>query len=139
MSERDTSAFKHLSFEDAYAKLEKIVEQLETNSLPLDESMSLFEEGQQLSSYCQQLLDKAELRVSTLISNNGIVTTSEVASADDEDDTTTDDTIAAKDDSSATAPATKETTATTVSEMSSVPTPNKAEVVADDDQSDKVD
>ena len=59
--------FSHLSFEDAYAKLEKIVEQLETSSLPLEESLTLFEEGQRLSAYCQQLLDKAELRVSQLV------------------------------------------------------------------------
>lgn len=59
--------FSHLSFEDAYAKLEKIVEQLETSSLPLEESLALFEEGQKLSAYCQQLLDKAELRVSQLV------------------------------------------------------------------------
>jgi exodeoxyribonuclease VII small subunit len=59
--------FSHLSFEDAYAKLEKIVEQLETSSLPLEESLAVFEEGQRLSAYCQQLLDKAELRVSQLV------------------------------------------------------------------------
>ncbi len=59
--------FSHLSFEDAYAQLEKIVEQLETSSLPLEESLTLFEEGQRLSAYCQQLLDKAELRVSQLV------------------------------------------------------------------------
>lgn len=59
--------FSHLSFEDAYTQLEKIVEQLETSSLPLEESLTLFEEGQRLSAYCQQLLDKAELRVSQLV------------------------------------------------------------------------
>jgi exodeoxyribonuclease VII small subunit len=78
---QDTAQIKHLTFEDAYAKLEKIVEQLETNSLPLDESLALFEEGQQLSAYCQQLLDKADLRVSTLISQNGTL----VEIAEDED------------------------------------------------------
>jgi exodeoxyribonuclease VII small subunit len=64
--------FSHLSFEDAYAKLEKIVEQLETSSLPLEESLSLFEEGQKLSAYCQQLLDKAELRVSQLVGGQAV-------------------------------------------------------------------
>lgn len=71
MSEHDLNHFTHLTFEDAYVKLEKLVEQLETNSLPLEESLSLFEEGQQLSAYCQQLLDKADLRVSKLIGNAG--------------------------------------------------------------------
>ncbi len=71
MSDHDLSHLIHLSFEDAYAQLEKLVEQLETNSLPLEESLSLFEEGQQLSAYCQQLLDKADLRVSKLAGNAG--------------------------------------------------------------------
>ena len=74
MSEQDFSHLKHLRFEDAYAQLEKIVEQLETNSLPLDESLALFGEGQQLSAYCQQLLDKAELQVNKLISGTGEIT-----------------------------------------------------------------
>lgn len=78
---QDTSKFKHLTFEEAYAKLEKIVEQLETNSLPLDESMALFEEGQQLSAYCQQLLDKADLRVSTLTSNNSLLSENDETSS----------------------------------------------------------
>lgn len=71
MSDHDLNHLTHLSFEDAYAKLEKLVEQLETNSLPLEDSLSLFEEGQQLSAYCQQLLDKADLRVSKLAGNAG--------------------------------------------------------------------
>lgn len=52
-----------LSFEQAYAELEKIIEQLESGELGLDESVRLFEEGRRLSAYCQKLLDEAELRV----------------------------------------------------------------------------
>lgn len=84
MGQSDTSQFKHLTFEDAYAKLEKIVEQLETSSLPLDESLALFEEGQQLSAYCQQLLDKAELRVNTLVMKDGKLVEEPEAGADAE-------------------------------------------------------
>ncbi len=55
-----------LSFETAYAELERIISQLDEGSLPLDESVSLFERGRKLAEYCQALLDKAELRVSQL-------------------------------------------------------------------------
>lgn len=55
-----------LSFETAYAELERIISQLDEGSLPLDESVSLFERGRKLAEYCQTLLDKAELRVSQL-------------------------------------------------------------------------
>ena len=58
---------EEMSFEEAYSKLSAIVEQLEGNQLALNDALQLFEEGQKLSAFCQQLLDQAELRVSQLI------------------------------------------------------------------------
>jgi exodeoxyribonuclease VII small subunit len=55
-----------LAFEAAYAELASIIEQLESGSLSLDESVRLFERGRALSEHCQTLLDKAELRVMQL-------------------------------------------------------------------------
>lgn len=52
-----------LSFEIAFAELETIVAQLESGDLALEDSVTLFERGRQLSAHCQSLLDKAELRV----------------------------------------------------------------------------
>lgn len=56
-----------MTYEEAYAKLEEIVQQLEHEALPLNDALQLFEEGQKLSAYCQQLLEQAELRVNQLI------------------------------------------------------------------------
>jgi exodeoxyribonuclease VII small subunit len=58
-----------LTFEDALARLEQIVNQLEQGDLTLDESVNLFELGQQLTAFCQQALDSAELRVQNLASD----------------------------------------------------------------------
>jgi exodeoxyribonuclease VII small subunit len=55
-----------LSFEAAYTALDAIIEQLESGSLPLDQSVTLFEQGRKLADHCQSLLDKAELRVRQL-------------------------------------------------------------------------
>ena len=67
-----------LSYEAAAAELESIVERLEAGQAPLEETLRLFERGQQLGAYCNQLLDAAELKVTTLsIAGN---------SSDDEDD-----------------------------------------------------
>lgn len=52
-----------LSFEAAYEELAAIIQQLESGSLSLDDSVRLFERGRALSEHCQALLDKAELRV----------------------------------------------------------------------------
>ncbi|MBI5930708.1 MAG: exodeoxyribonuclease VII small subunit [Chloroflexi bacterium] len=56
----------NLTFEEAYAQLETIVARLEGSNLALDESLSLFEQGQALAAYCQKLLESAELRVTQL-------------------------------------------------------------------------
>jgi exodeoxyribonuclease VII small subunit len=55
-----------LSYEQALAELETIVASLESNKLPLNETMSLYERGQALTKHCVELLDKAELRVKQL-------------------------------------------------------------------------
>ena len=55
-----------LSYEQALTELETIVTSLESNKLPLDETMSLYERGQALTRHCVELLDKAELRVKQL-------------------------------------------------------------------------
>jgi len=55
-----------LSFEDAFKRLEEIVARLEAGDLSLDESLALYEQGQQLARHCSQLLDAAELRVQQL-------------------------------------------------------------------------
>ena len=66
------SDINELSFETAYAELESIITKLESGDLPLDDSVTLFERGRQLSEHCQVLLDKAELRVSQLTSDGRV-------------------------------------------------------------------
>ena len=55
-----------LSFEQAFAELEQVVEQLEAGELALEESLALFERGQALSTRCQALLEAADLKVQQL-------------------------------------------------------------------------
>jgi exodeoxyribonuclease VII small subunit len=55
-----------LSYEDAYKELLALVESLESNEHPLDETMILFERGQVLSQHCASLLEKAELKIRQL-------------------------------------------------------------------------
>jgi len=55
-----------LTYEQAFSELESIVEAMESQQQPLDETMKLFERGQVLSQYCTALLDNAELRIKEL-------------------------------------------------------------------------
>jgi exodeoxyribonuclease VII small subunit len=52
-----------LTFEQAFQELEDSVRQLENGDLPLEESLALFERGQALAAYCNQLLNAAELKI----------------------------------------------------------------------------
>lgn len=57
------------NFEDAMKKLEEIATELESGKLNLDESVNKFEEGINLSKKCNDILEKAEKRISILINN----------------------------------------------------------------------
>ena len=63
-------AVKKQSFEDAMARLEAIVVQLEKGECGLDESLKLFEEGAKLAGQCEDLLDQAEQKVNLLLAND---------------------------------------------------------------------
>lgn len=51
------------SFEEALTRLEKIVEELEDDSISLEKSIELYEEGIKLSKLCTKTLEDAELRI----------------------------------------------------------------------------
>ena len=57
---------EELSYEEALAELEGIVELLEDGQSQLDESMKLFERGQALVTHCGALLESAQLKVQKL-------------------------------------------------------------------------
>ncbi len=69
MSKKDETQSEDLTYEGAYAELEKIVETLETNQGALEENMKLFERGQFLVQYCAKMLDTAELKIRQLSLN----------------------------------------------------------------------
>jgi exodeoxyribonuclease VII small subunit len=52
-----------LSFEKALAELEQIVRSLEGGNVPLEDSINLFERGEQLKAHCDRLLKVAEAKV----------------------------------------------------------------------------
>ena len=52
-----------LSFEDALRRLEAIVQQLESGDVPLDQSITLYAEGDKLRAQCQKRLADAQARI----------------------------------------------------------------------------
>jgi exodeoxyribonuclease VII small subunit len=58
---------KKPDFEKSLARLEEVVQRLESPQLSLDDAMKLFEEGVALSRECQKQLEEAEGRVEILL------------------------------------------------------------------------
>jgi exodeoxyribonuclease VII small subunit len=54
------------TFEQAQAELERIVEQLERGQAPLEESIALWERGEELYRFCRSRLEAAEGRIEEL-------------------------------------------------------------------------
>ncbi|MBQ6830978.1 MAG: exodeoxyribonuclease VII small subunit [Clostridia bacterium] len=52
-----------MTFEQAMQRLEEIVNQLETGKCPLNESMTLFDEGTKLVAFCSDTLKTAEQKI----------------------------------------------------------------------------
>ncbi len=55
-----------LSFEEALEMLQETVNRMDSGDLPLEEMLALFQLGTRLAEHCNELLDKAELKVKEL-------------------------------------------------------------------------
>ena len=60
-----------LTFEAAMSRLEKIVAELESGKLSLEDSLKKFEEGITLGKTCREFLDRADVRIRTLTVEGG--------------------------------------------------------------------
>jgi len=57
------------TFEGSLKRLEEIVAQLEGNTLALEQSLQIFEEGVKLVRFCTGRLDEAERRIEILLTD----------------------------------------------------------------------
>ena len=60
-------------FEVKLKKLEEIVDKLESEDTPLEDSIKLFQEGKKLSDKCMKQLTEVEQKVSKLIDKKGTI------------------------------------------------------------------
>lgn len=60
-------AERKLDFEEALARLEEVVKELEDGGLSLEKSLELFEEGVKLVKFCKMELDQAERKIEIVL------------------------------------------------------------------------
>ncbi|MDD5346991.1 MAG: exodeoxyribonuclease VII small subunit [Candidatus Omnitrophica bacterium] len=58
-----------VKFEEALKKLEKIVDELESGDLSLDEALKKYQEGIELSRVCASRLESAKKKIDVLVKN----------------------------------------------------------------------
>ena len=66
---------KQFIFDKALAQLEKIVQDMENGSLPLDKMMEQFEEGMRLIALCSAKLNEVEKKIEMMVKKDGKVVT----------------------------------------------------------------
>ena len=71
MTTKAKAAGTDLNFETAMDRLEKIVEQMESGQLPLEDLIVRYEEGMNLVKVCQERLASAEQKIEIIARNNG--------------------------------------------------------------------
>lgn len=62
---------KGLTFEQAMEKLEVIVEKLEEGDVPLEEAISFYKEGMELSKLCHNKLKNVEDQLTQILTDDG--------------------------------------------------------------------
>ncbi|MCM3599642.1 exodeoxyribonuclease VII small subunit [Robertmurraya korlensis] len=60
-----------ISFEEAMQQLEDIVEQLEEGDVPLEEAISIYKKGMELSKLCHDKLRNVEEQLTEILTENG--------------------------------------------------------------------
>ncbi|HXV13210.1 MAG TPA: exodeoxyribonuclease VII small subunit [Candidatus Krumholzibacteria bacterium] len=73
------------SFEEAMTRLERIVADLEGGRYTLEESLQRFEEGIALGNQCRRMLERADLRVRTLVEAGDRLVVSDPTETPDEE------------------------------------------------------
>jgi len=67
MSDTPLPDIETLSFEQALAELERIVQQLESGEVELEKSIQIYERGADLRAHCEGKLKTAELKVEKIV------------------------------------------------------------------------
>jgi exodeoxyribonuclease VII small subunit len=75
---------KNMTCEEAMKALEKIVSELESGDLALEQALKKFEEGVKLSKFCSSKLDETEKKVTLLLKDQEKDLTGEICTEIDD-------------------------------------------------------
>ena len=80
-----TEEIKNLSFEEALARLENIVRELEAGRIKLDDAVTAYEQAVALKNLCEQKLQSAKLKIEKIeVEKDGTVQLTPLDKADEQ-------------------------------------------------------
>lgn len=62
----DKEELKDLSLEDAFAKVEELMDKMNGEDVALEESFGMYKEGMELLKHCNDIIDKVEKQIEIL-------------------------------------------------------------------------
>lgn len=62
---------KGFSLEESFDKIDEIMEKLQDDNIPLEESFDLYKEGMDMLKHCREVIDDVEKKVIMLSGNDG--------------------------------------------------------------------
>lgn len=57
---------KDVSLEDAFSKIEDLLDRMNEDDVPLEESFGMYKEGMELLKHCNDIIDKVEKQIEVL-------------------------------------------------------------------------
>lgn len=66
MTKNNDKKTNKLSFEEAFVRLEEIVEILSSQKVDLEKMIKLYEEGNSLKEHCAKKLEEAKMKIETI-------------------------------------------------------------------------
>ena len=67
-----------MKYEESIIRLEKILEKINSNDVPVDRLVKLFDEGNKIAITCQKKLTEAKSKMKIIINKNNKITESDL-------------------------------------------------------------
>ncbi len=72
MTELLDKKIDNLSYEEAFDRLQKIIQLLEDGKVSLDDSIKYYEQGALLKNFCEEKLRNAEMKIKNVLDKKGV-------------------------------------------------------------------
>ena len=63
MAKKSEEKLSEMSLEDTFSKIEEVMDMLQDDDIPLEESFKLYKEGMEMLNHCREVIDGVEKKI----------------------------------------------------------------------------